>query len=75
MLTGPAAYMQVIESRHADWAPAALVNLLNLLRNQGDIEGVRAAHRVALDTGNPEAPYALVVIGQLRDPREDLGLL
>jgi hypothetical protein len=23
-------------------------------------------HRVALDIGNPEAPYALVVIGQLR---------
>ena len=65
------AYMQVIDSGDADWAPPALGELLNLLREEDDIEGARAAHRKAVNTGNPEACYALVVIGQLLDQRGD----
>jgi tetratricopeptide (TPR) repeat protein len=65
------AYMQVIDSRHADWAPPALGELLNLLREEDDLDGARAAHRKAVETGNPEARYALVVIGQLLDQRGD----
>jgi tetratricopeptide (TPR) repeat protein len=69
-----AAYLQVIESSNAVWAPVALVSLLNLLREQGDVEGAREAHRIAVATGNPEAPYALMIIGQLQDPDGNLRL-
>jgi tetratricopeptide (TPR) repeat protein len=65
------AYMQVIDSGDADWAPPALGELLNLLREEDDLDGARAAHRKAVETGNPEACYALVVIGQLLDQRGD----
>ena len=68
---GRAWFQRAIDSGNAEWAPGALVDLLNLLREQDDVDGARAAHRTAVDTGDPEAPYALVVIGQILEQRGD----
>ena len=66
------AYLRVVDSRNAVWARPALTELLNLLRDQDDLEGTRAAHRRAVGTANPDAPYALVVLGQLLEARGDI---
>jgi TolA-binding protein len=54
-----AAFEQAINSRHAEWAPAAMVALARVLEKQGDRDGARAAFQQAVDTGNADwAPYA-----------------
>jgi tetratricopeptide (TPR) repeat protein len=63
-------YQDVIDS-HPEFAPGALIELLNLLQEQSDLDGVHAAYQQALDTGNPEAPYALVVVGNLLNAQGD----
>ena len=63
--------MRVINSRNTDWAPAALTEILNLLRDQDDLDGARDAYRTAIDTANPDAPYGLVVTGQLLEAHGD----
>ncbi len=65
------AYLRVVDSRNAVWARPALTELLNLLRDEDDLEGTRAAHRRAVGTANPDAPYALVVLGQLLEAHGD----
>lgn len=61
----------MVESRTAPWAAHGLTSLLNLLHAADDLDGARAAHRTAVETGNSEAPYALVIIGQLLMARGD----
>jgi tetratricopeptide (TPR) repeat protein len=54
-----AAFEQAINSRRAEWAPAAMVALARVLEKQGDRDGARAAFQQAVDTGNADwAPYA-----------------
>ncbi len=65
------AWRQAIDSRTAPWAGIALTDLLNQLGAEGDLDGARAAHRMGVETGNPDAPYALVVIGNLLKERGD----
>jgi hypothetical protein len=65
------AYLRAIDSGNADWAPPALTGLLNLLREQDDLDGARAVYRRAVETGNPDASYGLLVIGQLLGQRGD----
>jgi tetratricopeptide (TPR) repeat protein len=66
-----AIWERLINSRHADQAGAAFISLVNLLTHQEDTDGLRAAylHGVALD--NPEAPVALLQLGQLLEARGD----
>ena len=66
------AYERVIDSGHGDWAPAAFINLLSLLRKSHDLDSARVAYRTAIETRNPEAPYALLVIGQILRTRGDI---
>ena len=48
------SYQLANDSRHADRAPRAAVGLGELLAGQGDVEGARAAYRLAIDSGNVE---------------------
>lgn len=66
-----AAWRQVIDSRAATWAEVAFTDLLNQLQDEGDLDGVQAIHRSGVQTGNPDTPYALVVLGNLLKERGD----
>jgi tetratricopeptide (TPR) repeat protein len=59
-----AAWQPVIESADAHWATWAFDYLVDLLRDQHDLAGLRAAYQQAAAVRNPEAPYALDVLGQ-----------
>ena len=63
------AYRRVVDSGNARWAPSALTDLVNLLRDRDDLEEARAVYCQAVSTKNTEAPYALVVIGQILEKR------
>jgi hypothetical protein len=58
-----AAWQQVIESGPAELAWQVFTNLVNLLRDQHDLDGLRAAGDMAVAQSNPEALYALDVLG------------
>jgi tetratricopeptide (TPR) repeat protein len=66
------AWQQAIDSRAGPWAEIALSDLVNQLEREGDLDGVRAAYRTAVQTGNPDAPRALVAIGNLLKKRGDI---
>jgi tetratricopeptide (TPR) repeat protein len=66
-----AAWRQAIDSREAPWAEIALSDLLNQLEAEGNLDGARAAHSVGVGTANPDAPHALVIIGNLLKERGD----
>jgi len=65
-----AAWQPVIDSADPEWAGPAFTHLVNLLRDNHDIDGLRAAYPVAAARHNPDALYALGVLGQELD---DLG--
>jgi hypothetical protein len=67
-----AAWQQAIDSRMHPWAEIAFSALLNQLQAEDDLDGARAAHRAGVETGNPDAPHALVVIGNLLKERGDV---
>jgi tetratricopeptide (TPR) repeat protein len=70
-----AAYWRAVNSGTGKWAAHALVNLVHILTwADHDLEGVRAVYRRGVETGNPDAPVALVSIGHmLRDRGDDDG--
>lgn len=59
------AYQQALDSGHADWTWGAAIRLLNVMRDQEDAAGARSAYQEASGAGNPAAPYALHVLGQI----------
>jgi hypothetical protein len=71
MTDAKAAWRQVIGSRQNPWAKVAFSRLVHQLEAEGDVAGLRAAHRAGVKTGNSEAPYALVAIGNLLRERDD----
>src|SRR5262249_567712 len=52
-------------------AATVLDSLTILLRNDGDLDGLQALHRIAVQTGNWSAPEVLVAIGDLLEERGD----
>jgi tetratricopeptide (TPR) repeat protein len=59
------AWQAVIDSRStAWWAESAFISLVNLLFEQNETDGLRAAYRDGVAKGNPEALYALDKLGQ-----------
>jgi len=59
------AWQAVIDSRSTDWcAESAFINIVNLLFEQNETDGLRAAYRDGVAKGNPEALYALDRLGQ-----------
>jgi tetratricopeptide (TPR) repeat protein len=68
-----AAWQPVIDSADPGWAGPAFTNLVNLLRDNHDIDGLRAAYPMAAARHNPDAPYALDVLGQELDHLGDTG--
>lgn len=69
-----AAYWRLVNSgTPKKWAAHGLVSLLNMLRRDSNLDEARAAYRKAVETGNPDAPYGLIVIGQLLRTRGDTG--
>jgi tetratricopeptide (TPR) repeat protein len=67
-----AIWRRLIDSGNSQWAAAALIEVVNLLRGENDLDGLRAVHLKAADNENPDAPYALDVIGQLLKQRGDI---
>ena len=69
-----AAWQQVLDTDPAgDQAQEALSSLLNQLGSEGDLDGLRAAHQAGMAASNPQAPYALVVIGRVLKDCGDTG--
>jgi len=68
-----AAWQPVIDSADPEWAGPAFSRLVNLLRDNHDIDGLRAAYPVAAARHNPDALYALDVLGQELDGLGDTG--
>jgi TolA-binding protein len=67
-----AAWQRVIGSGSPEWAGAAFISLVNALDSQGNVDGLRAAYATGAQLGNPEAPYALLQLGQLLEAQGDL---
>jgi hypothetical protein len=59
--------------RHPEWARAAFLKLVNLLRGEADAAGLRAAYQAAEALSNPEALYALDQLGHLLHEQGDAG--
>jgi len=54
------AYQQVIDSKHAEWAPKAVFNLGMLFENRGEYDLAEQAYQQAMDSRHPEvAPKAV----------------
>jgi tetratricopeptide (TPR) repeat protein len=66
-----AAWRRVIDSGSAQWAGAAVTELAQLLEQEQDVGGLRALYEQAAARGIPDAPYALVTLGQTFDARGD----
>jgi tetratricopeptide (TPR) repeat protein len=66
-----AAWQPVIDAANPEWAAPAFTHLVNLLREDDDVEGLRAAYQNEAARGNPDALYALDVLGQQLDARGD----
>ena len=59
------AFQRAVDSRDAEQAPAAAVDLGLLLAGQGDPGGARAAYQVAIDSGHEQfAPVAELFMGE-----------
>jgi hypothetical protein len=54
-----------IDSGHETWAPAAWGDLGDLLREQGDAAGARAAYQQAIDSGHED--WAPIAVTRLRE--------
>lgn len=67
-----AAWQRVIDSGNPESAGPAFTSLVNLLDSQGDVGGLRAAYVTGAALDNPEAPYALLQLGQLLESRGDI---
>ena len=50
------AWQPVIDSRDSEWAGVAFTSLVNLLRDEDDPDGLRAAYQAGAALGNPERP-------------------
>ena len=66
-----AAWRRVIGSRDPEWAAPAFASLVNLLQQQEDGDGLRAAYQTGAALDNPDAPYALLQLGQLLEAQGD----
>jgi TolA-binding protein len=68
-----AIWRQVIDTETDEGSPEiAFTNLVNHLWDEGDVDGLRAAHQAGTAKNVREAPYALVVIGRVLRDRGDL---
>jgi tetratricopeptide (TPR) repeat protein len=67
-----AIWQRLIDSRSPDWAAPAFNSLVHALAGQDDADGLRAAYVTGAALANPEAPYALLQLGQLLEARGDL---
>ncbi len=72
MAGATAAWRRVIGSRSPERAGPAFIDLVNALESQEDADGLRDAYATGAQLGNPEAPYALLQLGQLLESRGDL---
>ena len=66
-----AAWQRVFDTGHYHYAARAVEALLMYLRNDGDLDGVRALQQAAAAAGNHAAPEALVTIGDMLEERGD----
>jgi hypothetical protein len=62
----------LIDAANPEWAGAAFLRLVNLLRGEEDAAGLRAACQAAAALDNPEALYALDQLGQLLHDQGDV---
>jgi len=62
---------RLIDSHDPDWSEPARFQLINVMREQDDIDGLRAAAAGAAETARPEAAYAFVVVGEMLEDRGD----
>jgi tetratricopeptide (TPR) repeat protein len=67
-----AAWQRVIDSRSPGWAGPAFISLVNLLVQQEDADGLRAVYVNGAALDHPDAPYALVQLGQLLENQGDV---
>ena len=66
-----AAWRSVIDAGDPEWAHVAYTDLVNVLRDIGDIDGIRDAYQLAVQSGIPDAPYGLMIIGNVLDQQGD----
>jgi tetratricopeptide (TPR) repeat protein len=66
-----AAWQRVFETGHYHYAASAAQSLMVLLRNDGDLAGVRALYQAAVAAGNDAALEVLVTIGDMLEERGD----
>lgn len=66
-----AAWQRVIDSPNAECAGPAFIDLVNLLREDDDIDGLRVAYQAGAEQQNPDALYALDALGQHLEKRGD----
>lgn len=67
-----AILQRVIDTRHPEWAPAAMVSLAALRRHAGDDQGAEAMYRAAAQAGNPNlAAEASWTLGELLERTGD----
>jgi tetratricopeptide (TPR) repeat protein len=66
-----AAWRRVFETGDPNVAAQAMEALLTYLRQDADINAVRALHQEAVATGNSAAPEALVTIAEILEARGD----
>lgn len=68
------ALRQAIETRHPEWAPAAMSGLGDLLKGYGDHAGARAAYQMAIEEGGPGwAAAASESLGALLEEQGDIA--
>lgn len=67
-----AAWQRVLGSRNPEWAGPAFISLVNLLVQQEDADGLTAAYENGVALDHPDAPYALVQLGQLLENQGDV---
>ncbi len=65
------AWQRAARSGVREWASIALNNLANLAHRHEDLDAANAAYRIAVETGSPRAPYALVITGHILASRGD----
>ena len=64
-------FQHLVDMGHRHHGPSALESLIWPLRDDGDLDGLRALHHTAAQTSNWSAPEALVAIGDLLEERGD----
>jgi tetratricopeptide (TPR) repeat protein len=63
--TALAIYRQLIETSGSHEADSAMIDLANVLGDQGDADALRDAHQLAVRAGNCCAPLALSMLGHV----------